>query len=103
MFQEVKELPKVILESIDKQELEILVKLVELFCLVIEHTSENRMTPNALVMSCGLSFFPQFKIGEAGSIMLHFIEHSDTIKERLHGPEEAAQKSPNVVTPDSPE
>ena len=77
-------------------------KLVELFCLVIEHTSENRMTSNALAMSCGLSFFPQFKIGEASSIMLHFIEHSDAVKEKLHEPNGTTVTAPYVITPDSP-
>lgn len=78
-------------------------KLVELFCMVVEHTSENRMTSNALAMSCGLSFFPQFKIGEASSIMLHFIEQSDTLKERLYEPKETVQKPSYTVTTDSPE
>ena len=96
-------LPKIILDCVSIQELEILAKLVELFCLVVEHTSENRMTSHALATSCGLSFFPQFKIGEAGSIMLYFIEQSDSVKQRLHEPKETAQKSAYVVTPDSPE
>ena len=60
------------------------------------------MISNTLAMLCGLSFFPQFKIGEAGSIMLHFIEHSDTIRERLHEPNGTAVTAPYVITPDSP-
>lgn len=92
----------VILELVTKEELEMLMKIVGLFCLIVEHTSENRMTSNSLAMSCGLSFFPQFKIGEASSIMFHFIEHLDTIKERLHELKETVQK-PHLVLPDSPE
>ena len=61
------------------------------------------MTANGLAMSCGLSFFPQFKIGEASSVMLHFIEQSDTIKEKIHELKEAARKSAYAVVPDSPE
>ena len=80
----------------------MLSKLVKLFSLVIEHTSENRMTANGLAMSCGLSFFPQFKIGEASSVMLHFIEQSDTIKEKLRELKETVEKPAYTVTPDSP-
>lgn len=101
LFQDISGLPTVILQSARKEELDILMKLIDLFCLIIKHTSENRMTPNALATSCGLSFFPQFKIGEASSVMLHFIEQADAIKESL---EDAVQKSPDsVTTPDSPE
>ena len=94
----------VILESVSKEELELLMKLVELFCMVVEHTSVNRMTSQALATSCGLSFFPQFKIGEASLLVLHFIEQSDVIKEKLHGAKkETKQKSPHAVTPEPPE
>ena len=102
LFQDISSLPAVILESVSTEELEILAKLVKLFCLVIEHTSENRMTANGLATSCGLSFFPQFKIGEASSIMLHFIEQSDIIKERLDGLKETVEKPAYSITPDSP-
>ena len=102
LFQDISSLPAVILESVSTEELEILAKLVKLFYLVIEHTSENRMTANGLAMSCGLSFFPQFKIGEASSIMLHFIEQSDIIKERLDGLKETVEKPAYSITPDSP-
>ena len=102
LFQDISSLPTLILESVSVEELEMLAKLVKLFCLVIEHMSENRMTANGLAMSCGLSFFPQFKIGEANSVMLHFIEQSDSIKERLQGLKETVEKPAYSVTPDSP-
>ena len=102
LFQDISSLPTLILESVSVEELEMLAKLVKLFCLVIEHMSENRMTANGLAMSCGLSFFPQFKIGEANSVMLHFIEQSDSIKERFQGLKETVEKPAYSVSPDSP-
>ena len=72
----------------------MLSKLVGLFCLIIEHSSENRMSPQALSLSCALSFFPQFTTNEATTIMAYCIEHCDLI--------EATQRA-YCVTPDSPE
>jgi len=94
LFQNVSQLPNIVLESVNKSECAMLSQLVGLFCLIIEHSSENRMSPQALSLSCALSFFPQFSTYEATTIMSYCIEHSDYI--------ETMQK-PYLVTSDSPE
>ena len=93
-FQNVSLLPNIVLESINQSECAMLSQLVGLFCLIIEHSSENRMSPQALSLSCALSFFPQFTTNEATTIMSYCIEHSDYIE---------AKQKPYCVTPDLPE
>ncbi|XP_065901419.1 GTPase activating protein homolog 1-like isoform X2 [Dysidea avara] len=92
--QNVSLLPNIVLESINQSECAMLSQLVGLFCLIIEHSSENRMSPQALSLSCALSFFPQFTTNEATTIMSYCIEHSDYIE---------AKQKPYCVTPDLPE
>jgi len=94
LFQNVNQLPNIVLESINNSECVMLSQLVRLFCLIIEHSSENRMSVEALSLSCALSFFPQFTTHEATTIMSYCIEHSDYI--------EAMQK-PYFVTSNSPD
>ena len=77
------------LKNISKRSYDVLQSVVALLKKVVDHSEENRMSVQAVSLSCGLSLFPEmFDTGDAVTSLKFFLNNYDSLFLVVEGDEE---------------